>query len=163
MTRTRSHRASILAVCSLWAVVGCGEEPPRSPAPHLMPVSPQTGAPATSTPRTAQATCVEVSIGLDLRAHPRAGRDLSAEDIDFRNGGEGAKFTTKVPPGFTPRILTQSGASGFHAVFEGGDASELLTACQAAVEAYIPVAPRYPLIGMGSAASVIEPCHPCER
>jgi outer membrane protein OmpA-like peptidoglycan-associated protein len=80
--------------------------------------------------------------------------------IDMFNGAQATDFAEGAPDRPVPRLFTQPGVGGFVGAFDAATPAEALAHCQRAVGAYLPAAPRLPVI-MDPAAQVVEPCAPC--
>ncbi|HXU06845.1 MAG TPA: hypothetical protein VN903_38090 [Polyangia bacterium] len=102
--------------------------------------------------------CAFVKIGFDRRGWPT---NTSNQAFDNMTRVQADDLRKAAPPGASPRVYTQPGQDTMFALFDGDGDDVVLARCKQAVAAYLPKAPRMPLIGQGSATHVIVPCQPC--
>ncbi|MBI5501740.1 MAG: hypothetical protein HY907_15960 [Deltaproteobacteria bacterium] len=130
-------------------VADSGGPPPEAP----------DDAPSTDASVAAQASpagCVAARVGLDLRALPVG---TSTSGIDMFVAGQIDDIRRLVPAGVSAEFFVTSGVSSFDAVFRAGTPEDAAAACRRTLDAWLPTAPRLPVI-MEPAATA-GPCEPC--
>ena len=86
---------------------------------------------------------------------------MSQAHLDQWVVSEADRFRRAAPRGVVPRMSVEPGANTMNAFFDGATSDAVLAACKRTVDAYLPKAPRMPIVGTGSAAHVVIPCRPC--
>ncbi|MBI2893409.1 MAG: hypothetical protein HYY06_07640 [Deltaproteobacteria bacterium] len=165
-----------LAICltATWlAATSCATPPatPREPHARAAPAPaagvkavsetkrapPPLEVPQQSTASPEDAACAEVQIGLDLRALPTGTSDSGMRMFVL---GEADDLSSNAPAGPRPTIRVTPGTTVFAAAFGGTDDADAVSRCERTVTAYLPTAPRLPIL-MAPAARVITACRPC--
>lgn len=132
-------------------------EPTPVPEPTPTPQPTPTLEPAPPPDPSASRECVEVHLGLDLRALPTNTSPSGVDMFVLHQADELRRAT----PGVPPRIGHVPGTGVLYAFFDGGRGPAEVARCERALAAYLPAAPRLP-VHMEPAVSVTEPCRPCE-
>lgn len=97
-------------------------------------------------------SCAEVHVGLDRRAIP------TTASYDAFVGREAGTLATLAPES---RVYRFPGTGVVIAFYQAATGHAAMARCEQTIASYLARAPNLPLIGMGSAASVTEPCAPC--
>lgn len=75
--------------------------------------------------------------------------------------GEGDDVVSHATPGPRPEVRHMPGAGVLWISFDAASASDAIARCEQTIAAYLPEAPRLPII-MEPAVAVTEPCRACE-
>jgi hypothetical protein len=157
---------SVFSACLL--LLGCnGNRPTTTEANHTTsPVSspknegvpkPTAKEPPSEPPPAGPEQCVEVDIGLDLRALPHP---VSEGHIRMYTRGQAQDFRELAPADVRIEIYVIDGVAAFAAKLYASEEVDLMATCTSMAEKFVPTVPGHPL-SRSSGGSITTPCHVC--